>query len=68
MGDFLAADVSGREALEKEFNVHASVVKTYFTLNGQHIVELDGEAFHFPNKNDPRDRREREYYGLQCKI
>jgi len=44
MGDFLAADVSGREALEKEFNLHASLVKTYFTLNGQHIVETDEDT------------------------
>jgi len=34
MGNFLAADISGREAIEKEFNMHAALVKTYFTLNG----------------------------------
>lgn len=44
MGDFLAADVSGRESLKKEFNLHASLVKTYFTLNGQHIVEINGDT------------------------
>jgi hypothetical protein len=42
MGDFLAANISGRENMEKEFNGHASQVKTYFTLNGQHTVEIDG--------------------------
>ncbi|MEA5429567.1 nuclear transport factor 2 family protein [Arcicella lustrica] len=44
MGDFLAADVSGTESLEKEFNGHASLVKTYFTMNGQHNVKIDGET------------------------
>lgn len=44
MDSFLAADVSGTENLEKEFNGHASLVKTYFTLNGQHTVKIDGEA------------------------
>lgn len=44
MNNFLAADVSGTENLEKEFNGHASLVKTYFTLNGQHAVKIDGEA------------------------
>lgn len=44
MGDFLAANVTGRENLEKEFNGHASQVKTYFTLNGQHTVKINGET------------------------
>lgn len=44
MGDFLAANVSGTETLEKEFNGHASLVKTYFTLNGQHTVKIDGDT------------------------
>lgn len=44
MGDFLAANVSGTENLEKEFNGHASLVKTYFTLNGQHTVKVDGDT------------------------
>lgn len=44
MGDFLAANVSGKENLEKEFNGHASQVKTYFTLNGQHTVKIIGET------------------------
>lgn len=44
MGDFLAADVLGNEALEKEFNGHAALVKTYFTMNGQHTVKIDDDA------------------------
>lgn len=44
MGDFLAANVSGTENLEKEFNGHASQVKTYFTMNGQHTVKIDGDT------------------------
>lgn len=42
MGGALVADVSGRENMEKDFNGHASLVKTYFTLNGQHTVKIDG--------------------------
>lgn len=44
MGDFLAADVSGTTQLEKEFNGHASLVKTYFTMNGQHTVTVNGDT------------------------
>lgn len=44
MGDFLAANVSGIESMEKEFNGHASLVKTYFTMNGQHTVKIDGDT------------------------
>ncbi|OOV19227.1 nuclear transport factor 2 family protein [Flavobacterium sp. LM4] len=42
MGGNLVADVSGRENMEKDFNVHAALVKTYFTMNGQHTVKIDG--------------------------
>ena len=44
MDDFLAANVSGTKNLEKEFNGHASQVKTYFTMNGQHTVKIDGDT------------------------
>jgi hypothetical protein len=44
MGDFLAASVSGRDAMEKDFNMHASLVKTYFTMNGQHTVKINGDT------------------------
>ena len=44
MGGTLVADVSGRESMEKDFNLHSSQVKTYFTLNGQHTVKVDVET------------------------
>lgn len=44
MSGALVADVSGRENMEKDFNHHASLVKTYFTLNGQHTVKIDSET------------------------
>lgn len=36
--------IKGSDKLETEFNGHAAAVKTYFTLNGQHTVEIDGET------------------------
>ncbi|MBE8724505.1 nuclear transport factor 2 family protein [Flavobacterium hungaricum] len=44
IGDFLAANLSGRENMKKDFNGHASEVKTYFTLNGQHTVQINGDT------------------------
>lgn len=44
MGGVLVANVSGREAMEKDFNGHAALVKTYFTLNGQHTVKIAGDT------------------------
>jgi hypothetical protein len=44
MGGNLVGNTSGRETMEKEFNGHASQVKLYFTLNGQHTVKIDGET------------------------
>ena len=44
MNGVLVADVSGRENMESDFNLHSSQVKTYFTLNGQHTVKIDGET------------------------
>ena len=44
MNDALISSVSGRENLERDFNKHASEVKTYFTLNGQHTVKIDGNT------------------------
>lgn len=43
MGGQLVSDVKGTEQLEKEFNGHVALVKRYFTLNGQHIVQVDGD-------------------------
>ena len=42
--NFLVADISGRDNLKKEFRGHASEVKIYFTINGQHIVKIDGDT------------------------
>ncbi|WP_104382170.1 nuclear transport factor 2 family protein [Sphingobacterium sp. HMA12] len=36
------ASTTGTETLKKEFSIHAAEVKTYFTLNGQHTVKIDG--------------------------
>lgn len=44
MGGALVADVSGRESMERDFNLHSSEVKTYFTLNGQHSVKINDET------------------------
>lgn len=44
MGGALVADVSGREAMERDFNLHSSEVKTYFTLNGQQTVKINNET------------------------
>lgn len=40
----LVVDVSGRETMERDFNLHSSEVKTYFTLNGQHTVKINNET------------------------
>ena len=37
------ASTTGTDILEKEFSQHASQVKTYFTLNGQHNVKIEGD-------------------------
>lgn len=44
MNGALVANVSGTKNMEKEFNGHAAAVKTYFTMNGQHTVKIDGET------------------------
>lgn len=38
------ANTNGTEQLEKEFKGHAAEVKTYFTLNGQQTVKVDGDT------------------------
>ena len=38
------ATTTGTDVLEKEFTGHAALVKTYFTLNGQHTVKIDGDT------------------------
>jgi len=44
MNGALVGNTDGRDNLEKEFTGHASAVKTYFTLNGQHTVKIDGNT------------------------
>lgn len=44
MNGTLVGNISGSKNIEKEFNGHAALVKTYFTLNGQHTVKLDGNT------------------------
>ncbi|SFB83559.1 SnoaL-like domain-containing protein [Flexibacter flexilis DSM 6793] len=44
MNGVIVANITGNEALEKEFTGHASLVKTYFTLNGQHTVTIEGDT------------------------
>lgn len=43
MNGSIVAQTTGTDKLEKEFNGHASLVKTYFTMNGQHTVEINGD-------------------------
>lgn len=44
MNGVVVANTTGTDKLEEEYNGHASLVKTYFTLNGQHNVKIDGDA------------------------
>jgi ketosteroid isomerase-like protein len=38
------ARTDGTASMEKEFNGHAALVKAYFTLNGQHTVNVTGDT------------------------
>jgi len=42
MNGIEVAFTAGTETLQKEFKTHAAEVKTYFTLNGQHTVRIEG--------------------------
>lgn len=44
MNGVIVAQTKGTDVLEKEFNGHASLVKTYFTLNGHHTVDINGHT------------------------
>jgi len=44
MNGIEVANTTGTDKLEEEFNGHAALVKTYFTLNGQHNVIIDGDT------------------------
>ncbi|WP_307208743.1 nuclear transport factor 2 family protein [Paenibacillus harenae] len=38
------AVVTGTKQLEEEFAGHASIVKRYFSINGQQVVKVDGDT------------------------
>jgi ketosteroid isomerase-like protein len=44
MGGALISEVHGTDKLQQDFNGHAAQVKTYFTMNGQHTVSIEGET------------------------
>ena len=44
MNGVLVSSTTGKDNLEAEFKGHASQVKKYFTLNGQHAVKIDGDT------------------------
>ncbi|QLC90761.1 nuclear transport factor 2 family protein [Priestia megaterium] len=44
VGGQLVSDVSGIKQLEEDFTKHASLVKRYFSINGQHVVKVDGDT------------------------
>lgn len=44
MNGVVVANTTGTDKLEEEYNGHAALVKTYFTLNGQHNVKIDGDT------------------------
>ncbi len=44
MNGAVVANTNGTDQLEEEFSGHAAQVKTYFTLNGQHIVKIDEDT------------------------
>lgn len=44
MNGTMVASTSGTKTLEEEFSDHAAQVKDYFTLNGQHTVNVDGDT------------------------
>lgn len=44
MNGVVVSQTAGTDKLENEFNGHASLVKTYFTLNGQHTVNISGST------------------------
>jgi hypothetical protein len=40
VGEQLVSDVTGTKQLEEEFTVHASIVKRYFSTNGQQVDHI----------------------------
>lgn len=44
MGGIVVSEVSGETNMEREFIGLISLVKTYFTLNGKHEVQIDNDS------------------------
>lgn len=44
MNDHLISSTSGSNKIGEEFSGHASEVKTYFTINGQHTVSIKDDS------------------------
>ncbi|MDA3615937.1 nuclear transport factor 2 family protein [Polluticaenibacter yanchengensis] len=44
MNGIEVANTTGTDKLKEEFSGHASQVKTYFTLNGQHSIKIDKDT------------------------
>src|SRR5664279_1262529 len=44
MGDELLVDISGAQEVEEAFTAFAANVKRSFHMNGQQVVEIDGDA------------------------
>jgi ketosteroid isomerase-like protein len=44
MGDELLVDISGTRRVEEAFTAFTANVKRSFHLNGQHVVEIDGDS------------------------
>ncbi|MFB5762093.1 nuclear transport factor 2 family protein [Paenibacillus medicaginis] len=42
VGESLLSEVIGTKQLGEDFKSHASEVKRYFSMNGQHVVKVDG--------------------------
>ncbi|WP_068500980.1 nuclear transport factor 2 family protein [Paenibacillus kribbensis] len=44
VGERLLSEVIGTKQLGEDFTSHASQVKRYFSINGQHVVKVDGDT------------------------
>ncbi len=44
MGDELLVDISGTQQVEETFTAFAANMKRSFHMNGQHVVEIDGDS------------------------
>ena len=44
MGDELLVDIAGTQQVEETFTAFAANMKRSFHMNGQHVVEIDGDS------------------------